>query len=363
MRTFAGLLVGLAILGAVAILAGCGDGGSYYTLDDFSKVSKIDGHVHYCSPKPAFMEQAKADNFCLLTICTYAGEDFLSVAEQEKLALDQQEAFPGRLAYTNSFELPGWDEPGWLNQQMGYIKESFGREAVALKVWKNIGMEFKDKDGNFIMIDDPKFDPIFKYLKENQRTLVGHIGEPRNCWLPLDQMTVNNDRDYFSRNPQYHMYLHPEYPSFEQLVESRDRMLRKNPGLPFVGCHLASLEWSLEKMAAFFDEFPLSGADLAHRVGHIQYLALKDYDAVRQFFIKYQDRLIYGSDTLPDGKEDPAKFKAEIHETWLRDWQYFATDDIMTSPYLDEEFRGLHLPKVVIEKIFRENAEKWYAGV
>jgi predicted TIM-barrel fold metal-dependent hydrolase len=346
----------------LAVTAGCGEGG-YYTMDDYGEVGKIDAHVHYCSPKPAFMEQAKADNMRLLTIDTDGGSDFFSIRDQEQFALAQEKASPGWMVHTTAFELTGWNKSDWLDKQMAYIKESLGRGAVALKVWKNIGMEFRDKDGKFVMIDNPRFDPIFDYLKDNDITLVGHIGEPRNCWLPLDQMTVNNDRDYFSKNPQYHMFLHPEYPSYEEQVGSRDNMLRKHPGLKFVGCHLASLEWSLERMAAFFDEFPLAGADLAHRVGHIQYLALEDYDAVREFFIKYQDRILYGSDTLPDGNEEPVAFKSGIHETWMRDWKYFATDEKMTSPYLDVEFRGLHLSKTVIDKIFRTNAEKWYPGI
>ena len=352
-----------AALVALILISGCSKKDMYFTLEDYYNVEKIDAHVHYCSEKPAFLEQAVADNFRLVTIDTYSGPDFLSVREQERLALAKQESFPGHIVNTTAFELPGWDNEDWLDTQMAYLKESFRRGAVALKVWKNIGMEFKDKDGKFIMIDDPKFDPIFNYLTENNITLVAHIGEPRNCWLPLEKMTVNNDRDYFSKHPQYHMYLHPEFPSYEELMQARDAMLRKHPDMKFVGCHLASLEWSLEKMAAFLDEFPNAGMDLAHRVGHIQYLALQDYDAVREFFITYQDRILYGSDTLPDGKEDPEEFKAQIHDTWLRDWKYFATDALMTSPYVDAEFSGLHLPHTVVEKIFRKNAEKWYPGV
>lgn len=361
----------LSVLLIVILLVGCGESENaaqqenqeaYFSADDFYQVEKIDAHVHYFSPKPAFMEQAEADNFRLVTIDTYAGPDDPSIREQEKLALAQQEAFPGRIVNTTAFELEGWDDEEWLENQMSYVKESFDRGAVALKVWKNIGMEFKDRDGNFIMIDDPQFDPIFNYLRENGLTMVAHIGEPRNCWLPLEEMTVNNDREYFSEHPQYHMFLHPEYPSYEEQIEARDNMLRKHPGMKFVGCHLASLEWSLEKMADFLEEFPEAGMDLAHRIGHLQYLALEDYEGVREFFIKYQDRLIYGSDTLPDGSEDPDEFKAQIHETWLRDWNYFATDEVMSSPYLDVEFRGLHLPREVVEKVFRENAESYYPG-
>ena len=60
--------------------------------------------------------------------------------------------------------------------------------------------------GRLVMIDDAKFDPVFDFIREQHRVLIGHQGEPHNCWLPLDQMTVNNDKEYFREHPQYHMY-------------------------------------------------------------------------------------------------------------------------------------------------------------
>jgi hypothetical protein len=118
------------------------------------------------------------------------------------------------------------------------IKNSVAKGAIAVKVWKNIGMELRDNEGNFVMIDNPKFDPVFDYMEENNIPLIGHLGEPKNCWLPIDQMTVQGDKNYFAKHPQFHMYLHPEYPSYEEQVNARDRMLEKHPGLQFIGAHL-----------------------------------------------------------------------------------------------------------------------------
>src|SRR5690625_6773904 len=76
-------------------------------------------------------------------------------------------------------------------------------------------MELKDQKGNFIMADNPAFDPLYSYLEKNNIPLAAHLGEPKNCWLPLEEMTVTSDRDYFSRNPVYHMYLQPHAPSYK----------------------------------------------------------------------------------------------------------------------------------------------------
>ena len=50
------------------------------------------------------------------------------------------------------------------------------------------------------MIDHPQFDPVFDHLQKKGIILMGHLGEPRNCWLPLDEMTVNNARKLFPKS-------------------------------------------------------------------------------------------------------------------------------------------------------------------
>ena len=109
-------------------------------------------------------------------------------------------------------------------------------------------------------------------------------------------MTVNNDKEYFREHPQYHMFLHPELPSYEDQMAARDRMLAKNPHLKFMGAHLASLEWSVDRLAAFLDRYPNTVVDLAARMGQVQYQSNHDRGKVRRFFIRYQDRLLYGTD-------------------------------------------------------------------
>src|SRR5262249_30595921 len=148
----------------------------------------------------------------------------------------------------------------------GELTTAFDNGAVAVKVWKNIGMDLRDANQRLVMIDDAKFDPVFAFIAGRGKPLIGHQGEPRNCWLPLEQMTVNNDREYFREHPQYHMFLHPEMPSYEQQIQARDRMLARHPAMKFVGAHLASLEWSVDELARFLDSHPDATVDLAARM-------------------------------------------------------------------------------------------------
>lgn len=346
----------LILLIFAALILSCTS--NYYTIEDFAKVAKTDAHFHIYSSQNNSMEQALKDNFSLLAINTFS-EDCERVVDVQKQSAELLKNYPGDFAYTATFCLDGWDEPAWVENTIVWLDGCIGEGAIAVKVWKNIGMEFRDRDSILIMIDDPKFDPIFKYLAEKGIPLVGHLGEPKNCWLPLEEMTTKNDSGYFSRNPQYHMFLHPEFPSYDEQMAARDRMLDKNPGLFFIGCHLASLEWSVDELGKWLDKFPNAAVDMAARMGQLFYQTRENPEKVRDFFVKYQDRILYGTDIIDRGQEKES-FQNRMHETWLKDWEYLVTENTMTSSLIDGEFNGLKLPKEVVDKIYKINAEKWY---
>lgn len=189
--------------------------------------------------------------------------------------------------------------------------------------------------------------------------MIGHLGEPKNCWLPIAEMTTNNDKRYFRDHPEYHMYQHPELPTYEEQIAARDRMLERNPDLIFIGAHMGSLEWSVDELERRLDKFPNLSVDMAARIGQLFHQTKEDREKVRQFFIKYQDRLLYATDMADRGNEDVVDLQSKMHKTWVRDWQYFATDNVMTSELVTGEFRGLHLPRGVIDNIYSRNAIKW----
>jgi len=272
----------------------------------------------------------------------------------------QIERSPEQVKFLTAFTLKQWDSAGWANQTIEKLKTDFSKGALGIKLWKNIGMVYKDSSGRFIMVDDPKFDPVIQYVIDQDKTVMGHLGEPKNCWLPLDQMTVNNDRNYFKEHPQYHMFLHPEYPSYEDQINARDRFLERHPDMRFVGAHLGSLEWDVDELAKRLDKFPNMAVDMAARIPHLQHQTRLDREKVRKFFIQYQDRLIYATDSGISADFEPSNAKKELHETWTADWRYFVTDETMTASAVNGEFKGLKLPKEIIDKIYRSNAIRWF---
>jgi hypothetical protein len=340
-----------------AIMFSCAS--DHYTTADFSRVEKIDTHMHLNSDDAALAHQAQVDNFKLLTVNVDVS-DYPSVVDQERFALQQIKQSPDNVEYLTAFTLQKWDSVGWADDVIARLKNSFEKGALGIKLWKNIGMVYKDSADQFIMIDDPKFDPVIEYIISQDKTVMGHLGEPKNCWLPLDQMTVNNDRTYFKNNPEYHMFLHPEYPSYDDQINARDRFVERHPNMRFVGAHLGSLEWDVNELAARLDRFPNMAVDMAARIPHLQHQTRLDREKVRQFFIKYQDRIIYATDSGISEESNSENEKKDLHNTWVNDWKYFVTDSTLTSPHVNGDFQGLRLPKKVVDKIYRENAMRWF---
>jgi predicted TIM-barrel fold metal-dependent hydrolase len=334
---------------------------SYYTEADYSKVQKIDAHVHINTNDTGFAQQAAADNFKLLTINLDDVNEPPPMEVQQQFALHQVHASKGKIAYATSISIKHFNDTGWLQQQLAYLANSFKQGAVAVKIYKVIGLSLRDKNGKFVMIDDPRFTPIINYIEQNNISVLGHLGEPRNCWLPASKMTIRGDSSYFTQNPVYHMYLHPEYPTYEAEIAARDNMLAQHPNLRFVGAHLGSLEWNVDSLARRLDAYPNMAVDMAARICHLQYQASKNWQKVYDFIIKYQDRLLYATDLDAEVNTNITALKQKAHETWQQDWQFFtSSSNTLTSPDFDGTFKGMHLPKTVVDKIYSTNAQKWY---
>jgi hypothetical protein len=352
MKKISGLLL-------LIIFSGCQS--KYYSPNDFASVTKIDSHVHLSSLNDYFEEQAITDNFRLITL-NVDHTDSAAVEQQFVWAENDISKYPGKVFYgaTFYFDTAGWGTDAWTNRTIGHLDRYISGGAISVKLWKNIGMTERDRSGKFVMIDDPALKPVIDYIISRNIPITGHLGEPRNCWLPLNEMTVRGDSSYFAENPQYHMFLHPEYPSYEAQINARDHLLELHPEMKFIGCHLGSLEWNVDELAKRLDRYPNMAVDMAARICHLQYQSAKDRNKVRDFCIKYQDRLLYGTDLSDNDGNDREKLVSWIHGTWLDDWKYFTSDEKMTSDNFRGTFEGLKLPKEVVRKIYSENAVKWY---
>jgi len=332
-----------------------------YTMADFAHVAKIDVHTHLHGRLERFVQRMRADDMRVLTInVDYA--DFPPLAEQRATAIALARTYPGEIAWVASFDAQGLDQPGWTERTLASLDAARAAGAVGVKVWKNVGMSVRDREGRLVMLDDPRLDALFDGLAARHVVVLGHQGEPKNCWLPAEEMTIAGDREYFTKHPAYWMARHPEMPSREAQLGARDRRLERTPGLAFVGLHLASLEADVDELARFLDRFPGVTVDLAARTVHLQRQSVADRDKVRAFVLRYQDRLLYGTDVAHVAPQSDAAFAAEADAAWRADWRWLVTDDVLRSPEFPGAFRGLALPREVVDKIVRLNASKRFPG-
>lgn len=359
--------LGLLLAGA-ALMVGATPPEAGYGESDFDRIPKFDAHFHANVEDAKFLELARRDRFELLSI-NVDYPDFPALPTQAAIAQKMRAADSRHFRYATTFSMEGFGTPGWTERTNRALDQAFAQGAIAVKVWKNIGMVAKDAQGKRVFLDDPRFDGVMQHLEQRGIPLIAHQAEPKNCWLPLDQMTTENDRSYFREHPEYYMFLHPEEPSYEALMAARDRFVARHPKLAFDGAHMASLEWSVDELAAFFDRYPNTMVDLAARMSNLQVQSNADLAKVRSFFIKYQDRILYGTD-LTDSPPDPSaraqnppatgNFPQEADRVWRADWRYLATPLSQRVDAIQADAVGLNLPRAVIDKIYWKNAQRFF---
>ena len=157
----------IACVLAVLCLTACQSDSEYYSPADFSRVRKVDAHTHLNTMDTTLIEQAIADNFELQTV-NVDYPDFPLVADQYKVAVALAEKYPDTVRFAASFSTQGWEAPGYTDRVIDELRKARQRGAVAVKVWKNIGMEVRDGNGELLMVDDSRLDPIFSFLESEK---------------------------------------------------------------------------------------------------------------------------------------------------------------------------------------------------
>lgn len=332
-------------------------------VSHLSRMPKIDSHAHlgrYDSGKPLY-RLLESLNVKWLSVC-WGGTRWQELKQQIDTARKIHADFPDRVTWATSFNLDNWENPDWENKTIETIGEGFESGAIGVKVWKDIGMCLKDPDGSYVMVDDPRFDHVFDFVEKKEKTLIAHIGEPKNCWLPMDSIKVAGDREYYSTHPEEHCYGKSEIPSHSKFVKAMDRVLEKHPRLRVVRCHLASLESDIDKLAERFVRYPNFAVDLAARIEHLQ---VQDQQKVRNFLIQFQDRILYATDIDLDVANQTAREEKlrKARDIYISDLIYFATNREMKVPDGKTVIPGLSLPPKIIEKLFYKNALHWYQGI
>jgi acetyl esterase/lipase/predicted TIM-barrel fold metal-dependent hydrolase len=327
-------------------------------LESKANFERIDAHVHVAAPPEVFLRMLDRLKVRVLnvTVVDPLAPGFDKAEPQTGMAAAISEGSQGRIGWASTFDPTGWESAGFAEQVSRHLAATFARGAAAVKIYKSIGMHLQASTGRYALPDDPAFAPILDMIAANGKTLLAHLGEPRSCWLPPDPEDPHYS--YYKSNPQWHMYRHPERPSWEAIIAARDRMLGRHRNLRVVGCHLGSMEHDVDEIAKRLEKYPNFAVDTAARLAN---LARQPREKVRAFLIRYQDRVLWGTDLMELAWDNPAQALERWEAAYALEWAYFAT--ARTLQIGGRQVQGLALPESVLRKIFRENALRWIPGL
>jgi predicted TIM-barrel fold metal-dependent hydrolase len=355
---FATFSISAALLSAAGNTSTSAQGPTAKSPPGFEQLRKIDVHSHIYEDLPVVNAMLRRINLRVINISVPATDGYLEFMHRFNAALVK--AHPELFSWASTFDLAARNEPDYGGRVAKALDATFAQGAVMVKIWKEVGLELKRPDGSFLLPDDPVLDPVYAHLALRRKPLLAHLAEPREAWLPLDPKGVHYG--YYSRNPKWHLYGRPEFPSHARLMDARDHILAKHPGLVMIGAHIGSMEYDVDDVATRLDKYPNFHVEVSARTRD---LTRQPSSKVRAFFVKYQDRILYGVDRswmphrTPDVKptdEQRQKFATDLEAQYRRDWDYYAGNGSIA--YGEDTTEALGLPRIVLEKFYWKNAER-----
>jgi predicted TIM-barrel fold metal-dependent hydrolase len=199
-----------------------------------------------------------------------------------------------------------------------------------------------------IPVDDPYYADYWARVEELQFPLVWHVNDPEEFWDPdrIPDWAKKRDWGYG-----------PEDVTYEELYVEVDNVLERHPDLNVIFAHFYFLSADLDRASRLFDQYPSVHFDLAPGIEMLHNLS-EDVDASRDFFIKYADRIIFGTDIASRMTLEEAKARAGIVYRWLETDDAFpvpeAADFLLGGPE-DGLIKGMALPEDTLETIYRKN--------
>lgn len=235
----------------------------------------------------------------------------------------------------------------FIPQSVADLENAVKRGARGLKVWRNLGFTTTDASGNVIPVDDPRWDPIWAKAGDLGIPVLIHVAERSAQFLPVDRF--NELYEMLRFNAGWTWSYDSTYPSKAKILEQFSNMVGRHPKTIFIGAHMAMMAEDLAYVGSLLDKHSNLYLDFSAQVPE---LGRKPYSS-RSFFVKYQDRILFGTDGNP--REDAYRAHFRFLET---------ADEYFDYPFAEVhsfgrwKIYGLFLPDEVLEKIYYKNAAK-----
>jgi predicted TIM-barrel fold metal-dependent hydrolase len=328
------------------------------SAEEFKQLPKIDVHAHYKHSRNYLSDFFNRWNQKAILV-DVAIETNDSIVRSFDNYVAHQRLLPNDFYLCTTFTAAGIEKSDYIERTIAQLKKDIEQGAVMVKVWKNFGMVTQDSEGNYIQINDPRLNPIWNFLVENNITVLAHIADPEQAWRPL--LDPNNPHyNYYKNNPQYHAYNFPTMPSYEEIISARDQWIENNPELKIIGAHICSMSNNLDAVSERLEKYSNLSVELGARFGD---LAMQDSEKVKLFFETYQDRILFGTDYGTGKPED--QFSAQdileeeqdLEQRYKHLFNYLVREDSMV--LRKQNTKGLGLSKTILSKIFNDNFLKF----
>jgi predicted TIM-barrel fold metal-dependent hydrolase len=254
-------------------------------------------------------------------------------------------AYPGRFLTFALLDYDGIDDDDWGTRQAKQLEKGFQAGAKGLKIHKSLGLSYRYKNGKLMPVDDPKLDPVWEMCAKYHRPVMIHTSDPAAFFTPLDRF---NERWHeLNAHPDW-LFFGDQFPSRSELHAQRNRAIAKHPNTTFMCAHFGNNPEDLATVGQWLDRYPNMVIDIDARISE---LGRQPYTA-RKFILKYQDRIMFGTDTHPS------------RQAYRMYYRFLETDDEYFDPAPGHQQQGfwmiygIFLPKDVLDKLYHKNAEQ-----
>lgn len=253
-----------------------------------------------------------------------------------------REHYPNRFTVFANVNFEGVGRAGWGEQAAAQLQADVENGAVGLKIYKSLGLRDVDIDGNRIAVDDPRLDPVWAKCAELKIPVLIHSADPRSFWDPMD--TLNERWLELKLRPRRKRSATDPAP-WQQIIDEQHRMFKKHPNTTFINAHMGWYANNLAYLGQLLDDMPNMNVGIGAIIAELG----RQPRMARAFFIKYQDRILFGKDAW-NPSEFPTYFR--VLETDDEYFPYYKKYHAFWSMY------GLNLPDEVLRKVYYKNALK-----
>ena len=256
-------------------------------------------------------------------------------------------SYPNRFAVFANVDFEGAKDLEWGRKAASQLEEDINNGAKGLKIFKSLGLRNKDADGKRLAIDDPRLDPIWAKCAEMGVPVLIHAADPKSFW---DDMNADNERWLELKTHPRRKRTATDPAPFEQIIQEQHNVFKKHPKTKFINAHMGWHANNLKKLGELLDEMPNMNVGISAVIAELG----RQPQNARAFFIKYQDRVLFGKDSWKP-EEFPTYFR--VLESNDEYFPYYKKYHAFWSMY------GLNLPDDVLKKLYYQNALNLIPGL